>query len=156
MPYSDEQRSAMPRVPVPHTVTARSREAVVTEHLPSELLANEHHADQVVERMEWALVNAEQQIKEFYAPHGGSPAAPPSRSVRRSTARRASNRRAVARIRRGDTKASIIAFLTQHQGSTAGDLAKGLDLSPGSAAARLTQLANAGEIRKSSRGYRTT
>lgn len=143
----------MPRVPVPQTVTARSREAVVTEHLPSELLTNEHHADQVVERMEWALVDAEQQIKEF---HGDSPAPPASRSVRRSTARRASNRRAVARIRRGDTKASIIAFLTQHQGSTVGDLAKGLDLSPESAAARLTQLANAGEIRKSSRGYHTT
>jgi hypothetical protein len=105
----------------------------------------------VVERMEWALVDAEQQIKEFHTPHGASPAAPPSRSVRRSTARRASNRRAAARIRRGDTKASIIAFLTQHQGSTAGDLAKGLDLSAGSAATRLTQLANAGEIRKSSR-----
>jgi hypothetical protein len=110
----------------------------------------------VVERMEWALLDAEQQIKEFHAPRGDAPGAPPSRSVRRSTARRASNRRAAARIRRGDTKASIIAFLTQHQGSTVGDLAKGLNLSPGSAAARLTQLANAGEIRKSPRGYHTT
>jgi len=146
----------MPRVPVPTTVPARSWDAVVAEPLPSELLTNEHHADQVVERMEWALVDAEQQIKEFHAPHGGSPAAPPSRSVRRSTARRASNRRAAARIRQGDTKASIIAFLTRHQGSTAGDLAKGLNLSPGSAATRLTQLANAGEIHKSSRGYHTT
>jgi hypothetical protein len=146
----------MPRVPVPHTVPARSREAVVTEPLPSELLTNEHQSDQVVERMEWALVDAEQQIKEFHAPHSGSPAAPPSRSVRRSTARRASNRRAAARIRQGDTKASIIAFLTRHQGSTAGDLAKGLNLSPESAAIRLTQLANAGEIQKSSRGYHTT
>ena len=136
----------MPRVPVPHTVPARSREAVVTEPLPSELLTNEHQSDQVVE----------QQIKEFHAPHSGSPAAPPSRSVRRSTARRASNRRAAARIRQGDTKASIIAFLTRHQGSTAGDLAKGLNLSPESAAIRLTQLANAGEIQKSSRGYHTT
>jgi hypothetical protein len=156
MPHSDEQRSAMPRVPVPDAVPARSREAVVSEHPAAELLTNEHHADRVVERMELALVDAEQQIEELHAPHGGSAAAPPARSVRRSTARRASNRRAAARIRRGDTKASILAFLTEHQDSTVGDLAKGLNLSPGSAAARLTQLANAGEIRKSSRGYRTT
>ncbi len=81
--------------------------------------------------------------------------APPPRSVRRATARRASNRRATARSRQSDTKASIINFLTQHAGSTAGDLAKGLNLNPGSVSTRLTQLAKAGEIKKASRGYST-
>jgi hypothetical protein len=72
----------------------------------------------------------ERQIKDFHAYSGGSAAAAPARSVRRATARRASNRRATARSRQGDTKASIIDFLAQHPGSTAGDLAKGLNLNP--------------------------
>jgi CRP-like cAMP-binding protein len=97
----------------------------------------------------------EQQINEFHA-HNGSPAtAPPARSVRRATARRASNRRATARSRQGDTKASIIDFLAQHPGSTAGDVAKGLNLNRESVSTRLTQLAKAGEIKKASRGYST-
>ena len=49
----------------------------------------------------------------------------------------------------------IIDFLAQHPGSTAGDLAKGLNLNPGNVSTRLTQLAKAGEIKKASRGYRT-
>ncbi len=85
----------------------------------------------------------------------GSPEAPPARSVRRGTARRASNRRATARNRQGDTKASIIDFLAQHPGSTGGDLAKGLNLNPGHVSTRLTQLAKAGEIKRTSSGYRT-
>jgi hypothetical protein len=97
----------------------------------------------------------EQQIKEFHAYSGGSAAAAPARSVRRATARRASTRRATARSRQGDTKASIIDFLAQHPGSTAGDLAKGLNLNPGSVSSRLTQLAKSGEIKKASRGYST-
>ena len=97
----------------------------------------------------------EQQIKEFHAYGGGSAAAAPARSVRRATARRASTRRATARNRQGDTKASIIDFLAQHPGSTAGDLAKGLNLNPGSVSSRLTQLAKSGEIKKASRGYST-
>jgi hypothetical protein len=95
----------------------------------------------------------DQQIKEFDAHNGRSTATAPVRSVRRATARRASNRRATARSRHGDTTASMIAFLAQHPGSTAGDLAKGLNLNPGSAASRLSQLAKAGEIKKASRGY---
>jgi predicted transcriptional regulator len=97
----------------------------------------------------------EQQIMEFHAYDRGSAAAAPARSARRATARRASTRRATARSRQGDTKASIIDFLAQHPGSTAGDLAKGLNLNPGSVSTRLTQLAKAGEIKKASRGYST-
>jgi predicted transcriptional regulator len=105
---------------------------------------------EVQEHLAWL----EQQINEFHA-HNGSAAAAPARSVRRATARRASNRRATARSRQGDTKASIIDFLAQHPGSTAGDLAKGLNLNPGSVSSRLTQLAKTGEIKKAPRGYST-
>jgi predicted ArsR family transcriptional regulator len=82
--------------------------------------------------------------------------APPVRSVRRATARRASNRRATARSRQGDTDASIIDFLAQHPGSTTGDLAKGLNLNPESVSTHLTQLTKTGEIKRASHGYSTT
>ncbi len=85
--------------------------------------------------------------------HAAGPA--PTRSVRRATARRASRRRATARRRRRDTKARIIDFLARHAGSTAGELAKGLNLNPGKVSSRLTQLTKAGEIKKASRGYST-
>jgi DNA-binding MarR family transcriptional regulator len=81
--------------------------------------------------------------------------AAPARSVRRATARRASNRRATARSRQGDTTAKLIDFLAQHPRSTAGDLAEGLNLNRGNVATRLTQLAKAGEIKRASHGYRT-
>jgi DNA-binding transcriptional ArsR family regulator len=82
-----------------------------------------------------------------------NPEAAPVRSVRRATARRASNRRATARSHQGDTNASIIDFLAQHPDSTAGDLAKGLNLNPGNVSTHLTQLAKAGEINKATHGY---
>jgi DNA-binding transcriptional ArsR family regulator len=83
-----------------------------------------------------------------------SPETPPVRSIRRATARRASNRRATARTHQGDTNGSIIDFLAQHPDSTAGDLAKGLNLDPGNVATHLTQLAKAGEISRAAHGYR--
>jgi Winged helix-turn-helix DNA-binding len=97
----------------------------------------------------------EQQINEFHTHSGDSAAAAPARSVRRATARRASNRRAKARSHQVDVKPRIIDFLAQHPGSTAGVVAKGLNLNPGSVSTRLTQLAKSGEIKKASRGYTT-
>jgi hypothetical protein len=97
----------------------------------------------------------EQQINEFHARNGDSAPSPPARSARRAKARRASKRRATARSRQVDARARIIDFLAQHPGSTAGDVAKGLNLNPASASTRLSQLAKAGEIRKASRGYTT-
>ncbi len=91
-------------------------------------------------------------IDEAAAPHS-SGGAPPPRSQRRATAVRASKRRATARVRKGDTKESIFEFLAKHPGSTAGDVAKGLNLNRGSVSSRLTQLAKAGEIKKADRGY---
>ena len=104
---------------------------------------------EVQEHLAWL----EHQISEFHAHNGGSATDAPARSGRRATARRASKRRATARSRQGDTNASIIEFLAKHPGSTAGDIAKALNLNPGSVSTRLTQLAKAGQIQKASRGY---
>ena len=78
--------------------------------------------------------------------------APPPRSKRRATAVRASKRRATARVLKGDTEASIVAFLAKHPESTAGEVAKGLNLTRDSVSKRLTKLARAGEIKKADRG----
>lgn len=99
------------------------------------------------ERLAWL----EQQLRVFNEREQGEE--PPARSVRRQTARRASTRRAVARARKGDTKSRIVEFLTKHPGSTAGEVARGLDMNRGSVSTRLTQLAKLGEISKSERGY---
>jgi CRP-like cAMP-binding protein len=101
------------------------------------------------ERLAWV----EEQIKEFHAHHDGAAPAAPARSGRRATARRASTRRATARTRQVDTKTSIVEFLGNHPGSTAGQVAKGLNLNRRSVSARLTQLAKSGEIKKAARGY---
>jgi CRP-like cAMP-binding protein len=105
------------------------------------------------ERLAWL----EAQLREFQAhqPEAAAqlPVPVPPRSLRRATARRASRRRAVARSRQLDTKASIIAFLSEHPGSTAGEVAKGLDLNRASVSNRLSALAKLGEIRKAERGY---
>jgi hypothetical protein len=59
----------------------------------------EHDADLFVERMKWALEDAQRQQQAIHAHDGGSAAAAPARSVRRATARRASIRGATARDR---------------------------------------------------------
>ena len=101
---------------------------------------------ELLERLAWL----EKQLEVFNEREHG---APPARAARRATARRASTRRAVARVRKGDTKSRIIEFLTKHPGSTAGEVARGLDMNRGSVSTRLTQLAKLGEISKSERGY---
>lgn len=101
------------------------------------------------ERLAWL----EAQLREFQAHQQEAAGQVPARSLRRATARRASRRRAVARSRQLDTKASIIAFISEHPGSTAGEVAKGLDLNRASVSNRLSALAKLGEIRKAARGY---
>jgi hypothetical protein len=51
----------MPRVEVLSEVPGRDQEVMLSEHVPAEMFANEHYADQLVERMGWALVDAEHQ-----------------------------------------------------------------------------------------------
>jgi predicted Rossmann fold nucleotide-binding protein DprA/Smf involved in DNA uptake len=99
------------------------------------------------------LARLDQQIKQFRVENRG--AAAPARSVRRATARRASTRRATARRRQHDTTAPIVEFLNKHPQSTAGDLAKSLNLDPESVSTSLNQLVIAGDIEKHAHGYST-
>jgi hypothetical protein len=57
----------MPRVEVITEAPGRNPETLLTEHVPSEMLANENYADQLVERMGRALVDAEQQEQAIKA-----------------------------------------------------------------------------------------
>jgi MarR family len=155
MPHSDKQGADMPPVEILTGASERDARPALTDHVRGETPANERDADQLGERTGSAPVDAEQPSKEFHTHDGGSTPAAPARSVRRATARRASNRRATARSRQSDTEARIIDFLAQHPESTVGDLAKGLNLNPGNVSTRVTQLAKTGEIKKATHGYRT-
>lgn len=50
----------MPRVQILADIPGRNPETTLTERVPSEMLADAHYADQLVERMGWALIDAEQ------------------------------------------------------------------------------------------------
>jgi hypothetical protein len=145
----------MPRVDILAEVSARDPEVVLIERLPSEIPAGEHNADQGAERTGGALEDAETHEQSSHADNGSWEAAAPARSVRRATARRASNRRATARNRQDDSETRITDFLAHHPESTAGDIAKGLNLDRPNVSAHLTQLAKAGEITKAAHGYTT-
>jgi predicted transcriptional regulator len=104
------------------------------------------------ERLAWV----DKQIGEFRDRHNGSTASHPApRSRRRANARRASTRRATARSLHGDTKAKIVDYLSKHPGSTAGDVAKALNLKRNSTSTRLALMAKSGELKKAARGYKT-
>jgi uncharacterized membrane protein len=100
-----------------------------------------------------SLARLAAELKQAQATHQETTGAVPARSLRRATARRASRRRAEARTLKADTRESILEFLAKHPGSTAGEVAKGLDLNRSSVSGRLTQLAKLGHIRKADRGY---
>jgi hypothetical protein len=51
----------MPRVAVLTELPGHDPETLLTEHVPSEMLADGYYADQLVERLGWALVDAEQR-----------------------------------------------------------------------------------------------
>jgi hypothetical protein len=55
----------MPRVEI--TSEGQERKVLLAEHVPSEMLADDHYADQLVERMGWALVDAEQREQAIRA-----------------------------------------------------------------------------------------
>jgi hypothetical protein len=57
----------MPRVEVLTEVLGRDPETLLSEHVPAEMLADEHYADQLVERMGWALVDAERHELAIHA-----------------------------------------------------------------------------------------
>ena len=117
----------------------------------------EAERDEVRERLEWLddQIEAfkEDDLREAAAPASAATGKPPARSKRRATARRASKRRHTARSLQTDAKSQIVAYLEKHPNSTAGEVAKGVNLERRSVAAKLTQLANAGEVKKAKRGY---
>jgi predicted transcriptional regulator len=104
--------------------------------------------DEVKKHLDWL----DEQITNFRSRLGDA-SATTSRARRRQTSRRASARRATTRSRQGDTKAQVIEYLRKHDGATAGDVAKGLNMNRNSVATRLTQMVKAGEIKKAARGY---
>ena len=58
----------MPRVQVlTEEAQGRGEKVMLTEHVPSEMFANEHYADQLVERMGWALADAEEEEQAIRA-----------------------------------------------------------------------------------------
>lgn len=77
----------------------------------------------------------------------------PKRSTRRATARRASAKRARGRSLQRDLATEIVDYLEAHPGSTAGDVAKGIDANRNSIATKLSQMTKAGSITKAERGY---
>ena len=67
----------IPRVEGLTAVSRRDPEAVLTEHVPSEMPAGEQSADQLFERTGWVLEDAELQEQAIHAHDGGSAAAAP-------------------------------------------------------------------------------
>jgi hypothetical protein len=61
------QGAQVPRAEVLSEVQGRDHKVMPTEHAPSEMLANEHYADHLVERIGWALVEAEEQEQAIRA-----------------------------------------------------------------------------------------
>jgi hypothetical protein len=51
----------VPRIEVLTEVRGRDAKPMLSEHVPAELLADEHFADQLVERLGWALADAERE-----------------------------------------------------------------------------------------------
>jgi DNA-binding transcriptional ArsR family regulator len=86
---------------------------------------------------------------------GSAPAepAPPARSLRRATARRASKRRALARTLKPDTKSLVLEYLAKHPEATAGEIAKGLDVNRSTVSSSLAALLKLRLVRKADRGY---
>jgi len=118
---------------------------------------------QIIETLEAERADVQRQLEfldtqldEFrshLAEQETAPVKPSPRSNRRATAKRASARRAAARTVKRDIATEVAEFLKEHPHSTAGDVAKGLNLNRNSVATRLSQMAKAGEIVKAKRGY---
>jgi hypothetical protein len=51
----------MPRIEVLTEVRGHDARPMLSEHVPAELLADEHFADQLIERLGWALADAEDE-----------------------------------------------------------------------------------------------
>jgi hypothetical protein len=85
----------------------------------------------------------------------GKPSTRPQPNGRRSRRTRSSRGGATARSprERVTMRAAVIDYLRENPGSTAGDVAKALNLNRNSLGTRLAQLAKSGELVKAQRGY---
>lgn len=112
---------------------------------------------QQIDTLETALAELRERLDTLEARVASDSAAgelgPPARSLRRASARRASRRRAQARALQTDERAAVLAYLAAHPGSTAGELAKALDMERSIVSSRITQLVRLGEVAKLERGY---
>jgi capsid protein len=75
-----------------------------------------------------------------------SAAVVPARSTRRATARRASDRRAIAREHKDDIDGRIFGYVKHHRQSTTGDMAKGLNADRGTIALEVSHMLRTGEL----------
>ncbi|HEY5389035.1 MAG TPA: MarR family transcriptional regulator [Solirubrobacteraceae bacterium] len=110
---------------------------------------------QQIDTLETALAELRERLDTLEArvASDSGELAPPARSLRRASARRASRRRAQARALQTDERAAVLAYLAAHPGSTAGELAKALDMERSIVSSRITQLVRLGEVAKLDRGY---
>jgi len=75
------------------------------------------------------------------------------RTKRVEKASRARKRRAEVKPLRRDLAAEVLEFLGEHSGSTAGDIARGLDVDAASVSAKIKHLTQVGQVVKARRGY---
>jgi Fic family protein len=114
---------------------------------------------QQIDTLETALAELRERLDTLearVASDAAGEAGPPARSLRRASARRASRRRAQARALQTDERAAVLGHLAAHPGSTAGEIAKSLDMERSIVSSRITQLVRLGEIEKVERGYAVT
>ncbi len=76
----------------------------------------------------------------------------PARSMRRSTAHRASHRRATAREHKDNVEGPILNYVKDHPNSTTGEMAKGLNVDRGAVATGIAHMLRAGEITRNRDG----
>jgi predicted transcriptional regulator len=92
----------------------------------------------------------ERALAALRATDGSAAATSAGTRARPATRRR---RPANGTTRRGDTVTRVVEYLRDHPRSTAGDVARALNMNRRSTSTRLTQLAKAGTIKKETRGY---
>lgn len=105
-----------------------------------------------IDTLEAQVAELTDRIAVIEAAVDAAAAADTTRAARRASARRASKRRHVARSLKPDTKALVVAYLGKHPGSTAGDVAKGLDLNRSTASSSVAALLKLKQVRKARDG----
>ncbi|MTD45957.1 MarR family transcriptional regulator [Conexibacter sp. W3-3-2] len=115
-----------------------------------------------IAELQGRLEYVEVQLRSFrdhaaQLPVADAPASPSPEKARHTKrvekASRARKRRAEIKPLRRDLVAEVVAFLRAHPGSTAGDIARGLDVSASTVSAKIKHLTQVGQVVKAQRGY---